>query len=175
MTMYDESAGVPMIIAGPNIPEGKIVETLASLVDIYPTILQATGASDDQKLRPGIALQELAKREDFDRPILSEYHDGGSPTGMFMLRTARWKYNVYPGYSPELFDMKNDPDELIDQSSSPAYSEVRARCHDQMLELVDPESANRLAFDDQAERIEELGGVDAILNSTEFDFTPAGS
>ncbi|MFT5658504.1 MAG: choline-sulfatase [Gammaproteobacteria bacterium] len=175
MTMYDESAGVPMIIAGPNIPKNKVVDTLASLVDIYPTILSAVGAEDDGNTRPGIALQTLATSDNFDRPILSEYHDGGSPTGMFMLRTARWKYNVYPGYASELFNMQNDPNELIDLGESEAHLATREACHKEMLKLVDPDAANKLAFADQAQRIEELGGVDAILNSDEFDFTPVGS
>ena len=34
MTLYDESAGIPMIIAGPGIPQGETVSTPASLVDI---------------------------------------------------------------------------------------------------------------------------------------------
>jgi hypothetical protein len=48
-------------------------------------------------------------------------------------------------------------------------------CHEQMLTLVDPEAANKLAFADQAVKIEELGGVEAVMNSGEFDFTPVGS
>ena len=172
MTLYDESAAVPMIIAGPDIPERKVVSTLASLVDIYPTILSAVNAADDGKQRPGIALQILARQEDYDRPILSEYHDGGSPTGMFMLRNARWKYNFYPGYEPELFDMQEDPYELIDLGQSSAHADILSECHRQLLMLVDPEAANKLAFADQASKIEELGGVEAILNSTDFDFTP---
>ncbi|MCZ6882798.1 MAG: sulfatase-like hydrolase/transferase [Gammaproteobacteria bacterium] len=172
MTLYDESAAVPMIIAGPGIPEHKLVSTLASLVDVYPTILSAVGAQDDGKQRPGIALQALANQDDFDRPILSEYHDGGSPTGMFMLRNARWKYNYYPGYTPELFDMQEDPNELIDLSKSSAHAGILEECHQQILTLVDPEAANTLAFSDQAAKIEELGGIEAILNSTDFDFTP---
>ncbi|MCZ6796686.1 MAG: sulfatase-like hydrolase/transferase, partial [Gammaproteobacteria bacterium] len=172
MTLYDESAAVPMIIAGPGIPEHKLVSTLASLVDVYPTILSAVGAQDDGKQRPGIALQALANQDDFDRPILSEYHDGGSPTGMFMLRNARWKYNYYPGYAPELFDMQEDPNELIDLSKSSAHAGILDECYQQILTLVDPEAANTLAFSDQAAKIEELGGIEAILNSTDFDFTP---
>ena len=175
MTLYDESAAVPMIIAGPGIPESKVVSTLASLVDIYPTILSAVGAGGDAKIRPGIALQTLANSDDFERPILSEYHDGGSPTGMFMLRNKRWKYNYYPGYAPELFDMQGDPDELTDLAVSEAHAEILLDCHRQMLTLVDPEAANKLAFADQAAKIEELGGVEAIMNSGEFDFTPVSS
>jgi choline-sulfatase len=172
MTLFDEAAAIPMIIAGPDVPENKTVSTLTSLVDIYPTILGATGAPDDGHTRPGLNLIQLAHESWFDRPVLSEYHDGGSPTGMFMLRNARWKYNYYPGYAPELYDMENDPAELNDLGQSDDHVHVRQLCHDQMMQLVDPERANRQAFSDQAALIEELGGEQAILNSDEFDFTP---
>ncbi len=172
MTLYDESAAIPMIVAGPGIPQCRVVSTPSSLIDIYPTILSAAGIDNDGADRPGIALQSLADSDDFDRAILSQYHDGGSPTGMFMLRNARWKYNYYPGYAPELYDMIDDADELIDLGESATHADIRAQCHAQMLTLVDPEVANRRAFADQAARIEELGGIDAVLNSGEFDFTP---
>ena len=175
MTLYDESSSIPMIVAGPGIPKHKTVSTLSSLIDIYPTILTATGAQDDDKIRPGVALQSLASSDHMERAILSEYHDGGSPTGMFMLRTDEWKYNYYPGYSPELYHIANDKDELVDLAASPQHQKVVARCHQKMLELVDPEAENKRAFADQADTIKKLGGIDAILNSDEFDFTPVGS
>ena len=175
MTMYDESASIPMIIVGPGIPNQKTVTTLSSLVDIYPTILEATGATGDDRARPGIALQTIATSDHLERAILSEYHDGGSPTGMFMLRTDEWKYNYYPGYPSELYHIAEDKDELVDLATSTGHQQILAECHQKMLELVDPETENTRAFSDQAETIEKLGGVDAILNSGEFDFTPVGS
>ena len=89
-----------------------------------------------------------------------------------MLRNGRWKYNYYPGYDPELFDMEMDSEELHNLANNPDYQEIIDLCHEQMLTLVDPEEANALAFRDQAEKIEQLGGVQAILDSEEFDFTP---
>lgn len=68
--------------------------------------------------------------------------------------------------------MRHDADELIDLGESPQYASIRRECHAQMLELVDPDACNTLAFADQAARIEEPGGVEAILRSDEFDFTP---
>ncbi|MCL4169762.1 UNVERIFIED_CONTAM: hypothetical protein GTU68_053903, partial [Idotea baltica] len=41
--MYDDSVGVPMIVAGPGIPQDNVVETPVSLVDIAPTAFAATG------------------------------------------------------------------------------------------------------------------------------------
>ena len=172
MTLFDESTAIPMIIAGPEVPSNHVVSTLTSLVDIYPTILSANGVKDDDIPRPGTNLMQLAQEEPYDRPVLSEYHDGGSPTGMFMLRNMRWKYNYYPGYSPELYDMQEDPDELDNLGDSEAYLTVRQECHEQMLQLVDPENVNRQAFADQAALIRKLGGEKAILESQEYDFTP---
>ena len=175
MTMYDESSSIPMIIAGPGIPKQKTVTTLSSLIDIYPTILEATGASHDSKERPGMALQTIANSDHLERDILSEYHDGGSPTGMFMLRTDGWKYNSYPGYPSELYHIAEDKDELVNLAESAEHQQVLTDCHQRMLELVDPETENKRAFADQAKAIERLGGVEAILNSDEFDCTPVRS
>ena len=36
----EESVGIPLIIAGPDVPVGKVCRTPVSLVDIYPTILE---------------------------------------------------------------------------------------------------------------------------------------
>jgi len=175
MSLYDESARIPMLVQGPDIPKAKTIETLASLVDIYPTVLQAVDAVDDEIDRPGLSLRSLIDGAGTDRGVLSEYHDGGSPVGMFMWRKDQWKYNCYPGYAPELFDLAADPDELCDLSQDPAYSQDLKRCQDDMGALLDPGEANDLAFSDQAERISQLGGVEAILASEEFDHTPTPS
>jgi arylsulfatase A-like enzyme len=54
-TMYEESAGVPMILAGPAVPEGFVCHELVSLVDCFPTVVDCVGAPphpDDRDL-PG--------------------------------------------------------------------------------------------------------------------------
>ncbi|MCB0142297.1 MAG: sulfatase-like hydrolase/transferase, partial [Caldilineaceae bacterium] len=43
-TMYDESVGVPFLAAGPDVPQGKVVNTPVSLLDIFPTALECVGA-----------------------------------------------------------------------------------------------------------------------------------
>ena len=61
--MYEEAAAVPLIMAGDDIPRNHVVQTPVSLVDLYPTFLEALGerpeADDD---RPGRSLFELARR-----------------------------------------------------------------------------------------------------------------
>ena len=47
--MYDQSAGVPMILAGTGVPAGKTVSTAVSLLDVAPTATAVAGLPADAK------------------------------------------------------------------------------------------------------------------------------
>jgi choline-sulfatase len=172
--MYEASAGVPLIAAGPAFTRSHVVETPASLIDIHPTMIAASlgAAPAFEPDCPGVALQVQAKAADRDRAILSEYHDYGSVTGTFMLRWRQWKYIHHVGYAPELFDIAQDPGETTDVSEVPGHATTLRACEAQLREIVDPEQANSEAFADQRRRIEALGGEDAVRNWPELARTP---
>ena len=172
--MYEDSAGVPMVLSGPDVPGGETVATPVSLVDVYQTAVGAVGGAldEDERGLPGDSLIDIANGAHAGRAVLSEYHDGGSLTGFFMLRRGRWKYIHYVGYAPQLFDLAADPDELDDLGESPDHAGVRAECEAKLREIVDPEAANDRAFADQAARIEALGGEAAVRRLATFGFTP---
>ncbi len=172
MNMYEESVAIPMIAAGPGIPAGTRCNTPASHVDLHPTILKAQGLQPDDSSLPGIALQDLAAEQPCERAVLSEYHERGAITGMFMMRWKNWKYVAYPGYAPQLFDMENDSIEEHDLGGRPDMSETIAACDARLREIVDPDAANRQAFADQAARVAALGGREAVLGSNDLPYTP---
>lgn len=173
--MYEESAGVPMILAGPDVPAGNTVSTVASLVDCYPTLVEGLGESlsAEERALPGRSLIALANGEQPQRTVLSEYHAGGSVTGCFMVRVDRWKYVHYVGLPPQLFDLESDPLEERDLGESPEHAEVRARCEAALRAVVDPEAANRQAFADQAATVARYGGEEAILKRGDYGYSPA--
>jgi len=177
--MYEQSAGVPMILAGPGVPQGRQVKTGASLLDMAATALEVTGVEHDDQSRalPGMSLRGLANAEDDpDRTILSEYHDGGSTTATFMLRWQNWKYVHYVGHAPQLFDLETDPDEVRNlatlRPNHPETIAALAEGEDRLREICDPNAVNALCFADQKARIAELGGEEACLNSYVFNHTP---
>ena len=131
--LLDSCARVPLIVAGPGVPEGRKTDTLVSHLDINPTILTAMGCSVPQDMR-GQDLLALAARgaAQADRAVFGEYHGPGAVTGEFMVRQGRWKYIHYEGMPPQLFDLLSDPGELQDLGEDPAHAGVRERL-DQML------------------------------------------
>ena len=179
--MFEGSAGIPAILAGPGIAAGRTVGTPVSLVDVFPTVLDAVGVSSDSGghpgLLPGRSLLEIAAApEDPDRPVLSEYHDGGSIAGAFMLRRGGWKLVHHEGFPPQLFDLATDPDEQCDRAAEPAIVDVLGSMQAGLREIVDPAAANARAFADQRARLDELGGADAVraMQGYNFGHSPPG-
>lgn len=171
--MYEDSLGVPMILAGGGVPKGKTVKTPVSLVDVGPTAADATGRDLSGASFAGHSLVAMANAPEFERTVFAEYHASGSDTGQFMVRKGRWKYVAYVGTAPQLFDLEKDPDELADLAGVKKYRDVLAQMDAELRKICDPEAVNALAFADQLAVIEANGGKEGIAASADIPFTPA--
>jgi len=173
-TMYEESAGVPMLYAGPDIPQGFVCREPVSLVDVFPTVTAGAGLpvhSDDRDL-PGADLFDIVRGTAPKRTVLSEYHAAGAATGAFMIRKGGLKYVHYVGMPPQLFDLAADPQETRDLGQDPAWAGLVAQCEAELRRIVDPEKADALARADQAQRIAAMGGREAIIARGSFGYSP---
>lgn len=173
-TMYEESAGIPMILAGPDVPAGKACDTPVTLADGFQTFIHALGAKADPRDRdlPGASLLGIANGAAPKRTILSEYHAAGAITASYMIRYGKYKYVHYVGMTPMLFDLEADPHERKDLGGEPALKATIAECEAQLRRIVDPEAADRQARADQKVYIEKHGGRGAILNKGTFRYSP---
>jgi len=173
-TMYEESAGIPLILAGPDVPSGQVCATPVTLADAFPTFIHGLGANRDARDRdlPGASLLDIAQGRVPNRTILSEYHAAGAVTGSYMIRRGRYKYIHYVGMPPMLFDLESDPFERTDLGRDPGYAAVRAECEAALRAVVDPESVDKLARADQRAHIEKHGGKEAILKKGTFRYSP---
>ena len=138
-THYEPSARVPLIVAGPGVCEGAVVDSLTSLVDIYPTLMDMASAAHPPNLDGHSVMGDLTGRAS-DRPgwVLSEFHGEGCNASSFMLRAGDWKYIAYTGYEPQLFSMADDPDEV--RNLAGARPEVAADMDGRLREIVDYEA-----------------------------------
>jgi choline-sulfatase len=164
-TLYRESTSVPVIVAGPDVPQGKVCHTNVNLVDLYPTFLEAMGVPPlaEERELPGRSLWQIAAEpDDAQRIAFSEYHALGSPSAAFMLVQGKYKYHYYVGFRPELFDLASDPEELNDLAEQPEFQPVLARFEALLRERLDPEAVDRRAKDDQNALVAAHGGADAV-------------
>jgi len=134
---YEESVRVPLIVRPPGRTQARTSDVLVNVgVDLLPTLLEYAGAKQPAKL-PGRSLGPLVRGEpvtDWREAVVvgNEMSQGGKVDGFVpitegrMVRTERYKYCVYVhGERREsLVDLINDPGEMVDLASDPAYRPI---------------------------------------------------
>ena len=118
------------------------------------------------------SLFETLERPDKDRLILSEFHDYGAQSGMFMLRHKKWKLIHYPGFQPQLFNLEKDPEEEENLANDKGHTHKLEELSNLLKVILDPDEINKLAFRDQEYMICKLGGRGKILAMQNYDYTP---
>jgi arylsulfatase A-like enzyme len=115
----------PLIMAGPGIPHGQS-EALVYLFDLFPTVCDLAGVPT-----PGVAeggsLLPVVRGE---RPRIRDRLFGAYRDCQRMVRDERWKlirYNAAGERHAQLFDLRDDPDELHNLADDPRYVAERAR------------------------------------------------
>lgn len=113
---YEHSMRVPLIVAGPGIPENRRTEALCYLFDLLPTLGARCGIAPPPKSQGkdfNAVLADPAKP--FRSEILLAYKN---VQRAFM--DDRWKLIRYPHIDKmQLFDLKNDPDETKNLTDVP--------------------------------------------------------
>lgn len=177
-TFYEESVGVPFMMAGPDLPAGRTIDAPISLVDLYPTVLDCFGLelNDAERRLPGRSLLPAAQAQEtlsYERPVYAEYFAASSVTGMYMLRKGDFKLCYYAYYPNQLFDLKNDPEETRDLAQDPAYQIVLDDLESELRGIVDPERTSLLARLAQLDKIDEYGGFRTVMKQGElFPYSP---
>ena len=68
-----------------------------------------------------------------------------------MIRREEWKYIHYHDYPPQLFNLREDPDELIDRSDDPGCRSILQELRGEVLRDWDPESVQRKMAEKRAD------------------------
>jgi choline-sulfatase len=172
-TLFEETCGIPMIVAGQDIPQGTAIATPCNLIDTYPFIMECVGELElAQQDHSGFSLARLARGDRPDRTVLSEYHGMGSTTGAFAIRVGDYKYIHYVKYPAQLFDLARDPHETADLASDARHARVLAESESRLRAILSPEAVDARAKKRQAEQLERYGGREAVIARGDLGFSP---
>jgi len=147
--MYEESFRMPLIISWPGvIKPGTTISQLTQNIDFAPTFLEAAGLPVPAEIQ-GVSLIPLFKDPKApwrDALYYHYYNHGGNkiqPRGEHGVprhcgvRTERYKLiQYYTTGEWELFDLKNDPEELHSEYDNPEYAAIRKELKSKLDKLV---------------------------------------
>lgn len=155
-TLLDYASRVPLIMAGPGIPAGKVVRTPVAHVDLIATLMEMAGARTSG-LR-GQSLLPMLKGSSSAGPAFaySESHSGGNSTGAFMIRQDQWKYIYFTASEPLLFDMSEPFGEMNNLAKDEKFAPVLEQMHAHLTSVVDPDTITFAAFHRQDQVLHEL-------------------
>jgi len=142
-TLWQRSTHVPLIIAGPQVRQkGTVRNEPASLLDLYPTLLDLCGLPANTS-NDGISLKpQLLNAAATHDPVVTTYWPGNHS-----VRDERWRYTRYHDGSEELFDEVADKNEFHNMAAKPGYSAVKQKLARYMPATSVPPVPERSAYD----------------------------
>lgn len=169
--VYEGAIKVPLVMSGPDVPEGEVRSDIVSHVDLFPTLLESAGVPivDADTDLPG---RSLFAPPDDDRELFVEYHATGTTGGAYVLRHGCHKLIHHIGHPPELFNIERDPHETNDLAAVREYADVRADLTARLHAICDPERVDRAAKQAQAQKVEAFGGREALIEAGALVYTP---
>ena len=123
--LYEHSVRVPLIMAGPGVPDGRTCDELVYQHDLFATLLGAAGAAPPPHTDFDLDLRRVARGEASGRRRLFFAYRHLQRA----VRTREHKlieYRVGGSHRWQLFDLVRDPDETNDLAGQPRF-ECRAR------------------------------------------------
>ena len=122
--LFDELVKIPFILTGLGVPSNLIINQQVRQVDIFPTLCQLIGVSNDLGSINGRSLVPLLNEQSLtEEPA---YIESGSVSTKKLgkvigIRTTNYKYlrsRDDPPKNVTLYDLKNDPDETTNIAHS---------------------------------------------------------
>jgi uncharacterized sulfatase len=123
MSLFENSARVPLIIAAPGRAQGKASARTVELVDLYPTLADLAGLDPPANLA-GASLRPLLDDPSakWERPAYTQLQRAQFPG--YSVRDERYRYTEWDGGSRgvQLFDYETDPGELNNLAADTAHA-----------------------------------------------------
>ena len=159
LLVYNSTIGVPMILAGPGIPAGRSIATIARTIDLAATILDYLGLppalGSGRSLRGSIEGRDGPSRTAYAESLYGFHNLGFSP--LYALETGRYRFIDAP--RRELYDLDRDPGEARDvlQEERSVSRELFRTLTELRASLETGGSAELTLDDETREKLASLG------------------
>jgi len=150
---WEESVRIPLIVRAPGMSRaGGRCAHLVSLIDVYPTLIDLCNLTGDTRkndkgapldghsLRPFLEDPKSGKWDGPDVALSVVYAGGRSKNAVaaqhYTVRSANWRYVLYPDGKEELYDKQADPHEWKNLADKPSCQEVKRQLKQTLLRMI---------------------------------------
>jgi len=150
---HEASVRVPMILYDPDeaadATRGSATGSFVEAIDLVPTFVAAAGGPNLDHILEGRSLLPLTRGVEDQAPwrdhVVSELDYSFRAARLhldlppercraYMIRNNDWKYVLFEGFRPQLFDLNADPREIEDRGADPALAAVREDLHGKLFD-----------------------------------------
>ncbi|MCG8649298.1 MAG: sulfatase [Pirellulales bacterium] len=124
-TLFENATHVPLIIAGPGIAEGQVAQTMAEMVDFYPTLAELAGLQSPAYAAGVSLVPALRDPQEMVRQSALTHYDNG-----YSIRTPRYRYTEWGEdgtQGNELYDHHDDPAEMVNLANEASHRDTLAK------------------------------------------------
>lgn len=134
-TLWEESTRVPLLISGPGIQPGEGCPEPASLIDIFPTLVELC------KLPANPHLEGISLVPQLNDPSAPRNHPAitSSYFGNHAIRTKDWRLIRYEDGAMELYNHQTDPNEWTNLADDPIHQDTLKRLSQWLPDNAAPE------------------------------------
>ncbi|MGI9473427.1 MAG: sulfatase [Rubripirellula sp.] len=120
-TLWERTSNVPFIWAGPGVEVGATTDVTASLIDMYPTLVEMCGLPKPHQPLEGESLASTLNDPSAakDRNVFLPYMNPGE----YAIINRDWRYIRYGEDGEELYDLRNDPNEWNNLASDKRHAD----------------------------------------------------
>jgi N-acetylglucosamine-6-sulfatase len=130
---YEASVKVPLLIRGPGVVRGAVISAPVANIDLAPTIVGMAGATarrimDGRSLSPFLTGARTGWSTGLGpRHVLVDGGPNDRLAKMFWsIKRGVYVYTEYDNGDRELYNLRNDPDQLTSRHNAPALAPVRS-------------------------------------------------
>lgn len=117
--LWEPATNAPLMFAAPNLPKGKVIDSPAEMLSIYPTLLELCGLPAYEK-NEGKSLLSTMLNESINEDSYAITTFG---MNNHAVKSDRFRYIQYEDGGEEFYDHNQDPNEWVNQANNPDYKD----------------------------------------------------
>ena len=116
--LWTSATKAPLLFVAPNLPQGKVIDTPAEMLSIYPTLLELSGLPAYDR-NEGKSLVSTMRGKSPDKKAFALITYG---MNNHAVQADSFRYIQYEDGSEELYDHRVDPHEFMNQAGNSLYA-----------------------------------------------------